>query len=142
MTTHQPAAVRRFKTLPSLGLLALLAASACSGPNPLKPSSLTGTWVGPVVSSAFGNATDQLTLTQTGTSISGFYSFTIPGQASSGGGALTGTVQGSAITLALPTGTCIRTWTGTVSGTTMAGTFVATGTCGNPDSGTFTLTLE
>jgi hypothetical protein len=142
MKTHQHAAIRRFRTLPSLGLLALLAATGCSGPIPTKPSSLTGTWIGTVVSSAFGNITDQLTLTQAGTSITGFFTFTIPGQASSGGGPVTGTLEGSGITLTLPSGTCIRTWTGTVSGTTMSGTFTATGTCGSGDSGTFSLTLE
>jgi hypothetical protein len=132
---------RRLLHMPTVGLLALLVTSGCA-PNPAAPTSVTGTWVGTVSSNLLGTFASQLTLTQSGSSISGFFTSTIPGQTTSGSGALTGSVQGSNITLQLPTGTCIRAWTGTLSGTTMSGSFVATGTCGNPDSGTFSLTLE
>ncbi len=131
---------RRFVTHCVLGLL-LLAASAC-GPNPNAPTSLTGTWTGTVVSSFFGDQPFQLTLTQSGGSIAGSYTVSTPGFATSGSGSLTGTVQGTSLSLVLPTGSCLRTWTGTWSGTTMSGTYAATGTCGSPDTGTFNLTLE
>jgi hypothetical protein len=138
---RQNLALRRFVTRPLLALLAFVVASGC-GPNPNAPTSLTGTWTGTVVSSTLGNQAFQLTLTQSGGEITGFYTISTPGFATSAGGALTGTVQGTSLTLVLPTGTCIRTWTGTLSGTTMSGAYAATGTCGNPDTGTFNLTLE
>lgn len=133
--------LRRVMKLPFVGLLLALGASACA-PNPAAPSSVTGTWVGTSVSSTVGTIETQLTLTQSGQSISGFVTNTFPGQSGSGGGTVTGSIQGSSITLVLPTGACNRTWTGTLNGTTMSGTYVATGTCGNPDTGTFSLTLE
>lgn len=128
-------------TRPWLGLLALVIASGC-GQNPNAPTSLTGTWTGTVVSSTLGTQAFQLTLTQSGDSITGFYTISTPGFATSAGGALTGTIQGTSLTLSFPSGACIRTWTGTWAGTTMSGECAATGVCGNPDTGTFNLTLE
>jgi hypothetical protein len=141
MKRLQNLARRRLMTFPLMGLLALVVASGCA-PNPNAPSSVTGTWTGPVVSSTLGNQAFQLTLTQSGGSVTGFYTVTTPGQATSFSGALTGTVQGTSLTLLLPTGTCIRTWSATWSGTTISGSYAATGTCGNPDTGTFNLALE
>jgi len=110
--------LRRLVALPLVGLLALVVASAC-GANPNAPTSLTGTWTGTVVSSTLGAQAFQLTLTQSGDSITGFFTISTPGFSTSNSGALTGTTQGSALTLLLPTGTC-----------------------GNLDTGTFNLTLE
>jgi hypothetical protein len=123
-----------------LSLFAFVATACAVNPN--APTSVTGTWVGPVTSSILGTGQYQLTISQSGSTITGAFAATFPGVTSSATGALTGTVQGSAFNASLPFGTCIRIWTGTVSGTTMSGTIAATGVCGTPDSGTFTLTLE
>jgi hypothetical protein len=136
-------ALRRFIcALFPLALLVAVVGSAACGPNPTAPSSMTGTWVGSEVSSVFGNQSFQLTLTQSGPAVTGSYAGTTPGQAGSFGGPLTGTIQGSSFTATLATGSCLRMWTGTWSGVTLSGTFVATGTCGSMDHGTFSLTLE
>jgi hypothetical protein len=133
--------LRHFMLRRLIVLLACVGASGCAA-NPNAPSSVTGTWVGTVASNLLGNESYQFTLTQSGSAITGFYTFTSPGSASSGGGSLTGTLEGSSFAAVLPFGTCTRTLTGTLSGTTLTGTFAATGVCGNPDLGTFTLTLE
>jgi len=125
----------------SLVVLLALAASGCAVSR-IAPSTVTGTWVGTVTSSILGTEAFQLTLTQSGSDVSGFFTGTIPGQSTSFSGPVTGTLQGSAFSAVLPTGTCTRTWTGSLSGTTLSGTFAATGTCGNLDSGTFSVTLE
>jgi len=127
---------------PVVVLVLLLAVASGCAPNPTRPSSITGTWVGTVASNIVGNLSMQLTLTQSGTAVSGTFTQTVPGAASSFGGPLTGTIDGSALSLALNFGTCTRTWTGTWSGTTLSGTYVASGVCGNMDQGTFTVTLE
>jgi hypothetical protein len=140
-TPHRRFAIRWFVAL--LGFLTV--ASGC-GPNPNSPSSITGTWVGTLVSSTSGTGFTQLTLSQSGSSITGTFANTFPGATTSSTGPLTGTLNGSAFTAALAfigaSGTCTRTYTGTWSGTALSGTYVASGVCGNLDSGTFSLTLE
>jgi len=132
-------ALRHFFTGPVIVLLAVAAASGCA-PNPNAPTSMTGTWVGTVVSSSIGQISYQLTLTQNGSTITGTFATTIAGQATSSTGSLTGTIQGSAFSAALSFGTCTRNWTATWSGVTLSGTYASAGTCS--DTGTFTLTLE
>lgn len=122
-------------------ILAFLGVASGCGPNPTQPSSLAGTWTGTVASNILGNVAMQLTLTQSGSSIAGTFAQSVPGAASSFGSTITGTVNGSAVTLVLAFSPCTRTWTGTWSGTTLSGTYVASGACTNMDSGTFTLTL-
>src|SRR5690348_9887961 len=105
----------------SLVVLLALAASGCAVSR-IAPSTVTGTWVGTVTSSILGAEAFQLTLTQSGSDVSGFFTGTIPGQSTSFSGPVTGTLQGSAFSAVLPTGTCTRTWTGSLSGTTLSGT--------------------
>ena len=126
---------------PLVSLLAFLFLAIACGPNPTQPSSLAGTWTGTVVSNILGNVAIQLTLTQSGSSIAGTFAQTVPGASTSFGSTLTGSINGSAVTLVLAFNPCTRTWTGTWSGTTLSGTYVASGACGNMDSGTFTVTL-
>jgi len=133
---------RRFAIRPFVALLVCLAVASGCGPNPNSPSAITGTWVGTAVSSIVGNVSVQLTLSQSGSSITGFFAYTSTTATTTPTGTLTGTLNGSAFSAALAFGTCTRTWTGTWSGTTLSGTFVASGVCGNLDSGTFALTLE
>ena len=126
---------------PLLFLLAFLVVGSGCGPNPNQPSSVTGTWTGTLASNILGNVTIQLTLTQAGSSVTGTFAQTAPGAVSSFGSTLTGTLNGSAVSIALAFGTCTRTLTGTWSGTTLSGSYAASGVCGNLDSGTFTITL-
>ena len=135
---------RRFAIRPLVTLFALLAVASGCGPNPNSPSSITGTWVGTSVSSISGNVFSfQLTLSQSGSSITGFFANTGPGATTSASGSLTGTLNGSAFTVALAFASpCIRTWTGTWSGRALSGTYVSSAGCANMDSGTFALTLE
>jgi hypothetical protein len=134
---------RRFAIRPFVALLACLAVETGCGPNPNNPSSITGTWVGTLVSSAAGTGSTQLTLIQSGSSITGTFVNTFPGNTTSATGPLTGTLNGSAFTAALMfAGTCTRTLTGTWSGTALSGTYAASGSCGSLDTGSFTLTLE
>jgi len=133
----------RFAIRPFVALLVFLAVEGGCGPNPNSPSSITGTWVGTIVSANLGTGSTQLTLVQSGSSITGTFANTFPGATSSASGQLTGTLNGSAFTAALaaPNG-CIRTWTGTWSGRTLSGTIATTSGCATVDTGTFTLTLE
>jgi hypothetical protein len=133
---------RGFKFLSFVRLLACFAIASGCGPNPNSPSSMTGTWVGTLVSATAGNISTQLTLVQAGSAITGTFANDIPGATFSSSGNLTGTINGSAFSAALVSGTCTRTWTGTWSGTTLSGTFGSASTCGTLDSGSFSLTLE
>jgi hypothetical protein len=134
---------RRFANRPRVALLALLAVVSGCGPNPNSPSSITGTWVGTVVSASLGTGSTQLTLVQSGSSITGTVVNTFPGTTSSASGQLTGTLNGSAFTAALAASNgCIRTWTGTWSGRTLSGAIATTSGCATVDTGTFTVTLE
>jgi hypothetical protein len=137
-TPHRPFVIRPF-----VALLVCLAVAGGCGLNPNNPSSITGTWVGTVVSASLGPGSTQLTLTQSGSSITGTFANTFPGTTSSASGQLTGTLNGSAFTAALaaPNG-CVRTWTGTWSGRALSGKIATAGGCATVDSGTFSLTLE
>jgi hypothetical protein len=136
-TPHRRSVIRPF-----VALLAFLAVASGCGPNPNNPSSITGTWVGTIVSPTAGNISTQLTLSQSGSSITGFFANAAPGATSTNSGPLTGTLNGSAFTAALAFSSgCIRTLTGTWSGTTLSGTYASSGgVC--VDSGTFAVTLE
>jgi hypothetical protein len=138
-TPHRHFAIRSF-----VALLALLAVATGCGPNPNSPTSITGTWVGTSVSSiTAATFSFQLTLSQSGSSITGTFVGSTQGATTSASGALTGTLNGSAFTVALAfANPCVRTWTGTWSGTTLSGTYASSSGCANMDSGTFTLTLE
>jgi hypothetical protein len=134
---------RRFAIRPFVALLACLAVETACAPNPNSPTSITGTWVGTVVSASLGAGSTQLTLSQSGSSITGTFANTFPGTPSSATGSLTGTLNGSAFTAALAAANgCIRTWTGTWSGRTLSGTIATSSGCATVDTGTFALTLE
>lgn len=134
---------RRFAIRPLVTLFALLAVASRCGPNPNSPSSITGTWVGTVVSSSLGTGSSQLTLSQSGSTITGSFANTFPGTTISSSGQITGTLNGSAFTAALAAANgCVRTWTGTWSGRTLSGTIATAGGCATLDTGTFALTLE
>lgn len=134
---------RRFVIRPLVALFALLVVASGCGPNPNSPSSIAGTWVGTVVSASFGTGSTQLTVSQSGSSITGTFVTTFPGATTSASGQLMGTVNGSAVTVALAAANgCIRTWTGTWSGRALSGTIATTRGCSVLDTGTFALTLE
>jgi hypothetical protein len=133
---------RRFVIRPFVALLAFVAGATGCGPNPNSPTSITGTWVGTLVSSNAGNVSSQLTLVQSGSSITGTFANSAPTATVSNTGTLAGTLNGSAFTAALTFASgCIRTLTGTWSGTTLSGTYTGSAAC-NGDTGTFALTLE
>jgi hypothetical protein len=107
------------------------------------PSSVAGTWTGSLVDALAGPATLQFTLSESGSSLTGTWSNKFPAAANPVTGTLTGTFSGSTITLilAINNSSCQQSVAGTVSGSTMTGTY-ADSNCGGGDGGTFTLQLQ
>jgi hypothetical protein len=113
-----------------LVLAACGASAACgSSSSPTGPSthSVNGTWSGSITSNlAVGSGPATVTLSQSGNRLSGTWS--VIGPTSPDSGSLTGSVDGSAVSVTLspsvPTG-CPYTATMTVSGNSMTGTYAA-----------------
>ena len=103
----------------------------CGG-SPSSPSAaaanLSGTWAGPLTSTLVGNGTVQVTLNQSGSSLSGTWLSTFPDPSNNNSGSLSGTVNGSNVSATLtpsdPTN-CPLNVTATVNGNVMTGTYAA-----------------
>ena len=125
-----------------------LIVSACSGDSPTSPTgsstaSVQGTWSGTITNSEYGGrGPARVTVSQTGSSLSGTWYAMGPYGADSG--SLTGSVSGSAVSITLspsdPTN-CPTKVTAIVSGTSMSGTYAAFN-CAAPLSGGVTLTKQ
>ena len=118
-----------------------------TAPTPPPPFSFTGTWTGPVTIAGIelppGTAT--VTITQTGSSLSGTWSTVYPTEPPlTTSGAFSGTANGMALQGTLSQSDpdlCSYTINATVSGTVMTGTF-ATVNCTGSESGTVMLTRQ
>jgi hypothetical protein len=129
-----------------LTLVACGASAACSGlRSPFGPStpSVSGTWSGTITSNQVaGSGPARVTISQTDNNLSGSWSVTGPNGPDSG--SLTGSVDGSAVSMTLspsvPT-SCPYTATATVSGNSMTGTYAAFN-CTLPVAGGITLTKQ
>jgi hypothetical protein len=127
-------------------LLTLVAcvAAACGGSSSAtgpSASSIAGTWSGSITSNmAPGSGGAQVSISQTGDSLSGTWG--VNGPTSPDSGSLTGTFNGSAVSMTLspsvPT-SCPYRVTATVSGNSMVGTYAAFN-CTLPVAGGITLT--
>ena len=129
--------------------LALCTVAACGGGNssptaPTPPFSFNGTWTGPIISNLVGPGTATITITQTGSSLSGTWASVYPDPTIQGAGAFSGEASGMSLegTLSpsVPTG-CPYTVNATVSGNVMTGTY-ATFNCKVVDAGSVTLTKQ
>lgn len=120
--------------------------AGCGGnPNGPTPISLTGTWTGTIRSSVVANAFANiaLTLTQSGSSISGTFACTAGNMSCvSPSGTVSGTVSGSSVTgrVTFQGGSC-QTFSGTVSGNSMSGSYSCSASLGS-DSGTWSVTKQ
>src|SRR5215469_12741330 len=111
-----------------LGLVFAATAVGCSNSNnPNIPSSLTGNWTGSVTLVVVGGGSFtgslQLTLTQSGSSITGTATETFAGNGSSNNSAqaVTWTLNGTALTGTLTTGACVNNISASISGSTISG---------------------
>ena len=131
--------------------LALCTAAACGGgnssptsPTPPPPFSFSGTWTGPITSNVLGPGTATVTITQTGSSLSGTWATVYPDPTIQGAGSFSGTASGMSLEGTLspsdPTD-CPYTINATVSGNLMTGTY-ATFNCTGVDSGSIMLTKQ
>jgi hypothetical protein len=118
---------------------------ACGSSSTSSPTSVSvfGNYSGTLQDSAFGVGTIQLTLSQSGSSLTGTYEdqFT----AGAGGGSITGTVNGVSFSATLTPGVstvCPVTLTGTINngGSNISGTY-STFHCSAPETGSFNLTI-
>ena len=111
------------------------------------PFSFTGTWTGPITiaGTELPPGTATVTITQTGSSLSGTWSTVYPTEPPlTTSGAFSGTANGMALQGTLSQSDpdlCSYTINATVSGTVMTGTF-ATVNCTGSESGTVMLTRQ
>jgi hypothetical protein len=124
-----------------LGFVALVMVAASCGAT--APSSVTGTWTGTWTDPGLGNASMTVTLTQSGTALSGTWSVNFPNSNGPVTGSLTGSLNGTSF---LGTFTpdnaqaCERDLTATVDQKSMTGTWVYGGTCSaSINAGSFSL---
>lgn len=124
----------------------LLTTIACSN-SPTAPSyvSVAGTWRGTSADNLIGGGGQlAITLTQSGSSLSGTWSSVWPNPANNNGGTFNGTATGAGVTGTLTPSNpsnCPTSATAMVSGSTMSGTY-ATISCSVADTGSFTLTKQ
>ena len=103
-------------------------------------TSAAGSWQGSINSSLYGSGTLTVNIQQTNECLSG--AFTVVYSSAWSSGKISGTIYdggGYSGTLSDDYGSCPSSATGTVSGSTMTGTF-NTGNCTPADNGTFSLT--
>ena len=136
--------------------LALCTVAACGGgnssptaptpppPTPPPPFSFNGTWTGPITSNVVGPGTATVTITQTGSSLSGTWATVYPDPMIQGGESFSGTASGMSLSGTLSPSDpadCPYTINATVSGNLMTGTY-ATFNCTGVDSGSIMLTKQ
>jgi hypothetical protein len=127
--------------------VALFGVVGCgSDPSPTTPTpppaNFNGNWVGAVQDSVVGQGLARLTLTQSGSTVTGSYATSYPNPNYNGGGNFSGQASGSSIsgTIQQSVATaCPYTVNATLSGNTISGTYAAFN-CTSVDTGTFSLT--
>lgn len=138
------------------GTLVLMSLVACGGgsggvtsPSASAPAGVTlnGNYSGTASDTAYGSGSVQLTLSQSGTSITGTYASQYPAYSVVGGGSVSGTVNNSQTLSAtlqpsIPTA-CPYQLTGTISGggANISGTYAAFN-CSAVVTGTFNVTKQ
>ena len=140
--------MRRLHASVVAGLI-LFGAAGCGNDSPTAPTpfSFTGTWTGPITiaGTELPPGTATVTITQTGSSLSGTWSTVYPTEPPlTTSGAFSGTANGMALQGTLSQSDldlCSYTINATVSGTVMTGTF-ATVNCTGSESGTVMLTRQ
>ena len=124
-------------------ILGLAMVAACDVDSPTSPSgSLAGTWTGTVIDSLVGTGTIRITISQSGSTISGTWASTFPDPADNNGGTASGTLSGSSLSATLTPSnpsSCPFNVTATVSGNRMTGTY-AVFTCTIAVTGSLELT--
>ena len=121
-------------------ILTIAVAVSCGTTSPSTP--LSGTWAGTLTDSVYGAGTFTSTIAEEGTSLAGSYADTFPKLV------ISGTVNGSSVTLTItpPSGglLCVATETGTLNSTntSASGTYASLSTCtGTQTTGTFSGTI-
>jgi hypothetical protein len=115
----------------SIGLLFLLAGLVSCGKSNTSPSDIfDGTWVGQITTNLAGVApgTATVTLTQSGSTVSGSYSTSYPDPSNNGGGSFSGTATGTSLAGTLSPSNpnqCPYTVNATASGNQLTGTYAA-----------------
>ena len=139
---------RRFRAV--LIILSLVATVNCGSSSPSSPStpSLTGTWVGTEIDTVAGTGAAQSIITQSGSALSGTYSLTFTNPIFSNSGSLSGSVNGSTVSLtATPSNPLIcpaaDTATLNAAATQLTGTYAAISSCNlTHQMGSFTATKQ
>jgi len=135
-------------------LLSTLALSACGGggsssSTPSTPATnVAGNYAGTLTDNLAGSGTATLDITQSGSTLGGTFSDVFSNASLNNAGTIAGTINGSTIQITLtgPTGSCPFAFTGTLSGTTISGSYASTTACTFPgssattDGGTITVT--
>lgn len=129
----------------SIALISSL--SDCSGggggsPMGAAPASIGGNYSGSLEDSVAGSGSVGLSITQSGSRISGQFADTFSNPAIDNGGSLSGTVTGSTFSGSVKSvfvGACGFSIKGSLSGSTLSGTYSAT-SCSGVETGTFSVT--
>jgi len=126
-------------------VLALLMGCGGGSSSPTAPSTLSvaGTWNGSISDAIEGTGSAQLTIAQTGTSLSGTYGVNYPNIGNTSGtftGSISGASMSATLTPSIPT-VCTSAVTATVNGNQITGTYAATN-CSASDSGSINLTKQ
>ena len=133
--------------------LSLAATVTCGGSSPSTPStpstpSLTGTWIGTETDTIAGTGNLQSTISQSGSTLSGTYSLSFPNPMFSNGGTVSGTVNGSTVSItATPSNPAIcpalDTATLNAAANQITGTYAAVSGCNlTHQTGTFIATKQ
>ena len=141
--------MRRMSAYVVAGLMIL--AVGCGGdsptaPTPPPPFSFNGTWTGPIISNVPGvpPGTGTVTITHTGSSLSGTWATVYPDSTFNSAGSFSGTASGMSLvgmlSPSIPTD-CPYTINAAVSGNLMTGTY-ASFNCSGVLSGTISLTKQ
>jgi hypothetical protein len=131
-------------------VVSLAATVTCGGSTPSSPStpSLAGTWVGTETDAVAGTGSLQSTISQSGSTLSGTYALSFSNPIFSNGGTLTGTVNGSSVSMtATPSNPAIcpalDAATVNATATQITGTYAAVSGCiFTHQTGTFIVTKQ
>lgn len=125
-------------------LLLAVCSGGCGGSTSPSPVSVSGTWTGSVASNRVGAGVATVTLNQSGSSLTGTWAAAFPDPSNNDSGSLSGTVSGSGISATLTSsvpGACPYSFTATVNGNQMSGTY-ATFNCTVAAGGNINLTRQ
>jgi hypothetical protein len=131
--------------LPSLfGVILLVALTNCGGGDD-EDNDVSGTYTGTIQDAFAGTGTLRATISQSGSSLSGTFQTTFPDPQQNNSGTISGTVNGSVVTLTLtPSVPVFCAFNATLTqedDDRITGTYVAVN-CSVPDSGTISITRQ